>query len=209
MTTKQRIVLALSLTALLPVAITVSGCEESGAEYDQQQATRQAMEESNRQFGMPATPSFREKRMMKEIYELRDRTLQTYTYLKHEDGRLSLVCPSIGFGLPYATQYSNPEAPYRGPNGDGSSYGYPLPQAEPNGLYMPSSAEATWIVCATEGLSVVYSEERLLVSTFELNATAPSYFSEALARGAPKDPSLTTLNEGIEGGRRALPDTSR
>ena len=175
----------------------LTGCEEGrpqSVESRQAAQTRAALAEADAQFGMPAVRNFREKKIMKELYELRDRSIQTYTYVKNVDGTLIEVCPSIGFGLPYATQYSSPEQHIERSRG-GSWYGYEAPQAEPNGLYMPSSAEATWIICSTEGISAIYVEERVLVSTFQLRHSG-TYFDRASAAAVPIDPSLSTLNEG-------------
>jgi len=118
--------------------------------------------------GMPAITNFAEKRMMKDIIELRDQNAATTTYIMDMNGKMHKVCDSVGFGLPYATQYTNPQMPQR--TSDGGSV-YVLPQADPNGLYSPASADGTWVQCVnpkTKKATVVYIEPRIIVSPFPL-----------------------------------------
>lgn len=118
--------------------------------------------------GMPAIVNFAEKRMMKDILEIRDRAVATTTYVLDMNGRLHKVCNSVGYGLPYATQFTNPQMPQR--TSDGGSV-YVLPQADPNGLYSPASADGTWVQCVdpkTGKAQVVYIEPRIVVSPFPL-----------------------------------------
>ena len=118
--------------------------------------------------GMPAITNFAEKRMMKDIIELRDQNVATTTYIMDMNGKMHKVCDSVGFGLPYATQYTNPQMPQR--TSDGGSV-YVLPQADPNGLYSPASADGTWVQCVnpkTKKATVVYIEPRVIVSPFPI-----------------------------------------
>jgi hypothetical protein len=118
--------------------------------------------------GMPSIVNFAEKRMMKDILELRDRNVATTTYIVDMNGKMHKVCDSVGFGLPYATQYTNPQMPQQTVAG-GSTY--VLPQADPNGLYSPASADGTWVQCVdpkTKKATVVYVEPRIVVSPFPI-----------------------------------------
>jgi hypothetical protein len=47
-----------------------------------------------------------------------------------------------------------------------------MTESEPNGLFMPPSAEGTWVICAsTKGeFTPMYIEPRVIVSPFRLNA---------------------------------------
>jgi hypothetical protein len=112
--------------------------------------------------------NFTELKTVKKIYELRDQSITTFTYVPDYEGRLWHVCDSIGYGIPYATQFSNPMKRH----GDGQG-AYEIPQAEPNGLFMPSTAEGTWIDCADPKggkPQAVYLEPRIVVSPFKLHA---------------------------------------
>ena len=71
------------------------------------------------------------------------------------------------FGLPYATQYTNPQhLTYDGPHG-----GVILPQPDPNGLYSPASVDGTWVLCVDHKdgkAKPVYVEPRVIVSPISL-----------------------------------------
>lgn len=70
---------------------------------------------------------------------------------------------------PYATQYSAPEKDTYVTTS--SSVHHNVPQAEPNGLFMPVNAEGTWIMLvdpAGGGPKPVYVEPRAIVSPFRL-----------------------------------------
>jgi len=118
--------------------------------------------------GMPAITNFAEKRMFKDILELRDQNVATMTYITDMNGRLHKICNSVGYGLPYATQYTNPQR-IAYDSGHGS---VTLPQADPNGLYSPASADGTWVLCvdAKSGKpKPVYIEPRIIVSPIALD----------------------------------------
>lgn len=99
---------------------------------------------------------------------MRDRAnVRTYTYTQGIEGNLVKLCDSVGYGIPYATQYTNPER--RGDYLEAPN----LPQADPNGLYSPASAEGTWVLCkdpASEKVAPVLIEPRVVVSQFPLVA---------------------------------------
>jgi hypothetical protein len=141
---------------------------------DIQQSNQQEilLEEGNRQTGMPNIVHFRERKLLKLILEMRDQDgLVTYTYLYNEmQGKLVFLCDSIGYGIPYATEYTSPSRPAR--NSETYEAGnITIPQADPNGLFSPSNAEGTWIICKDPNSSEtkpVYIEPRVVVSPFKL-----------------------------------------
>jgi hypothetical protein len=77
-------------------------------------------------------------------------------------GKLIFVGRSVGYGIPYATEYTNPMKFV----GTGAT----VPQADPNGLFSPTNAEGTWILMVTPKGDVkpVYFEPRIVVSPFPL-----------------------------------------
>ena len=154
----KRIFLCLAMTA----------CDPQPPSSDQLDRERQEKlsKESSMQVGMPAIVNFQEKRILKDIIELRDKQISTFTYILDMNGKLHRLCTSIGYGLPAATQFTNPQRK------DGGQYGnIALPQADPNGLFSPSSADGTWVMCLnpkTGKAAPVYAEPRIIVSPFEL-----------------------------------------
>jgi hypothetical protein len=161
-------------------AVLLSECAPEPSSSDKQRDRQEKIvAEAAAQVGMPALTNFRELKMVKDIYELRDQTgLITYTYLVNEfSGKLIFFCDSIGYGMPYATQFSAPTSMQRWhmeafASGQTADYGIQqLPQAEPNGLFVPDSAEGTWVMCKDpNGSDVrpVYVEPRIVVSQFEM-----------------------------------------
>lgn len=143
-----------------------SNCEGSGTDAQQRAETERMVSEASRQTGMPNIRNFTERKFAKMIYELRDQEVATYSYFMDMHGGLHFLCESVGFGLPYSVQYVNPEK-WGSYHGDGT-----IPQPEPNGLFMPDSLSATWVLCSDGKGNVrpVYSEPALIVSPFKLNS---------------------------------------
>jgi hypothetical protein len=157
-------VIGIMLSTVLLMSIL--GCEQT-SDQKLRQKQEMMMQEANAQTGMPAIKNFQERKMMKMILELRDQeNLVCYAYIVPEmTGKPVFLGKCIGFGLPYATQYTNPEK-----ISDGG--GHVIAQADPNGLFMPSNAEGTWLLLidpTTNEPRPVYCEPRVLVSPFKLN----------------------------------------
>ena len=156
-----------SVSLLAALGLTLTGCIEESSDTKQREQQERILQEGTAQTGMPAIKNFRERKLLKQIIEMRDQDgLVTSTYTVPETtGRPVFLCNSIGYGLPAATQYTNPEK-YVG------TTGATLPQADPNGLFSPSSAEGTWVMCSDPSGSgktrPVYVEPRVIVSPFKL-----------------------------------------
>lgn len=117
--------------------------------------------------GMPAIKYFRELRMMNRILEERDQTIPTWTYLWSDYNRcFTFIETSVAYPIPYSTERTSPQKFVRW--GEHVA----MPQADPNGLYPPSSAEGTFVEMNnptkvnTTGL--VYSEPRISTFPYEL-----------------------------------------
>lgn len=146
-------------------SLTTLGNSSCGSSTDriQAQQTEKLVAQAERVIGMPGIRNFTERRHAKMVLELRDSEITTYTYTVDLNGKLRLLCESIGYGLPYSVQYTNPMR--RSPTG-----GYTLPQPDPNGLFMPSGLDATFVLCAGTDNKIhpVYSEPKIIVSPFPL-----------------------------------------
>jgi hypothetical protein len=150
------------------LALTVAGCD---AQESSTQIERKKQEELSlqaiTQVGMPAITNFAEKRMLKDIIELRDKMQPTYTYLAGEQQGVigEKICDSLGYGISAATQYTNPQKIASSAQGGFAI----LPQADPNGLFSPASTEGTWVMCKVPGSDKIapqYIEPRVIVLTF-------------------------------------------
>ncbi len=169
----------LLFVSVLAVLIALPACAPPPTSSDVQRERQEKMvSEGAAQAGMPAIKNWRELKMLKDIYELRDQTgLVTYTYIFAEmTGKITFFCDSIGYGIPYATQFSASESMQRfsipsSGNAERQHGVQRLPQAEPNGLFTPASAEGTWVLCKDPGSKEVrptYLEPRIIVSQFKL-----------------------------------------
>lgn len=173
MTFRKKLLPMTGILALAPIlgGADGDGCSTPTAEQKQSRQQQQLMGEGLAQTGMPSIKNFRERKLLKDIYELRDQNgLVTYTYLYNQmTGALVFFCNSVGYGIPYATEYTNPQQDTYYTSG--SSVHLTIPQADPNGLYSPSSAEGTWVMCAPPNggdAQPVYVEPRVIVSPFAL-----------------------------------------
>lgn len=159
------------LIPLLAIVLQDSGCNDNRTEADRKadQATQTLTAESANQVGMPGITNFTEMKLARRLYELRDSKIATFAYVPDFQGRLWHLCDSIGYGLPYSVQFTNPLRPFWPTQHDTAM----IPQPEPNGLFMPAGAEGTWIICAgpTGTEQPVYVEPRVIVSPFRLNAS--------------------------------------
>ncbi len=172
MTTREKVLVGtLAIVTVIAIIFAV-GCDSaSAADKKQQAATEQAMAEAERQIGMPAITNFQERRLAKMIFELRDQEdLVCYAYIFNQlEGKLVYVGQCIGFGLPYSIQYTSPEKLVRRHS---AGERIPMPQADPNGLFMPSGLSATWLMMIdpeTNAQRPVYFEPEIVVSPFPLH----------------------------------------
>ena len=155
---------------ILVIGLVIFGCEVTPTADDiQRKATARAMKEADAQIGMPAIVNFQERKLAKMIFELRDKEdLLTYAYIVSWEGKLIYLGRCIGFGLPYSVQYTNPERSEYHTNGGTVT----LPQADPNGLFMPEGLSATWLMmydAKTGDTRPVYVEPPIIVSPFKLH----------------------------------------
>jgi hypothetical protein len=159
-------------TVVLLAMVLCVACEETSPSSDRVQAaaTEALAQQRNAAVGMPAISNFTEAKLVKMLYELRDQAdLPTFTYIVDMNGGHHLVCKSIGYGIPYSVQSTNPQRTIARLGSGGVEQ---LPQAEPNGLFMPDALSATWVMCAApngEGVKPVYVEPQILVSPYALD----------------------------------------
>lgn len=157
--------------------IFLSGCSTTDLNADTKQTQKQEEleKEMRGKIGDPEITEFWEAQNYNKIMEKRDNPkLICYWYTKNEyTGKYIYEGQCSGFGVPYSTQISNPEKIVEGDKELGydlSGYiNYPMskPQAEPNGLYMPTSSSATWVLVydqKTKESKVEYVEHLISVT---------------------------------------------
>lgn len=163
------------------VGLSATACIND-VDYTTKNKQEALLREADRQSGLPNIVNFAEKKMLKALLELRDQNLPTYSYLRSLDGKMMFLCNSIGYPVPYSAQYTNPEK-------GGEYTGYALPQAEPNGVFSPSTAEASFVMCSDGKGNVgpVYVEERVITSPFKIGVTGAIDTSEKPTLVMPKE----------------------
>ncbi len=130
-------------------------------QYGQQDVTLKAARAA---MSLPAIVNFQERKMLKHILETRDRAVATTTYVVDLNGHPRKICGSVGYGLSYSTQLTNPS--------QNPSRTVVLSQAEPNGLFSPPGTEGTWVSCVdpiSNDTQIVYVEPPVIVSPFPLS----------------------------------------
>jgi len=137
-----------------------------------QEQTEDAVGQINRAVGMPSLPNATEKRLVKELYELRDdSSLICYAYFQNWEGKFIYYSMVMGYGIPYSAQFSNSEKVVVNKYYSGGSglYGT-LPQSEPNGLFVPEGLSATWLITVNgDGMREIdYVEQEVLVRQSKL-----------------------------------------
>ena len=119
---------------------------------------------------LPTVHNFQERQLLKKVYELRDsHDIITYVYyVNQKDNKLNFVGKSIGFNIPIGTLYSSNLKVE-----DYTSKNYLiLPQAEPNGLYVPQNGPpGNWLMILDEkGVPrPFYTGAPVIVSSFPLH----------------------------------------
>ena len=155
------------ILSILPLFFITACTEDNTVDGKQAQATERMLGEAQRQVGMPAITNFTERKFAKMILELRDKEMTTYTYYTDMHGKKHFLCESVGYGIPYSTQFTNPER--IAANGANGKFGT-LPQPDPNGLFMPTSSSATWVLAMKAGkVKPIYVEQTIIVSPFKLD----------------------------------------
>lgn len=159
----KRFSIVLILMLICSVVIGCDGSESSDKITSQQQ--EKMMKEQVAQLGLPAIVNNTEKAMLKMILEKRDdpkliNYLYTFSQMK---GEFIYIGKIIGYPMPYSTQYTNPFRVMRNSETDMTGNAT-IPQADPNGLFSPASAEATWCMMInpnTNKPEIQYFEEKV------------------------------------------------
>lgn len=162
----------LILAAVCSVAILAACDKIVSSDSIQRDQQEQILQEGTAAVGMPAIKNFREKRLLKMIYEKRDQDgLRTYTYTFNKmTGKPVFFCDSIGYAINDATGFTNPDKVVRN---NGTVFGT-MPQAEPNGLFTPDNSNAYWVMCLNgDKAEAVFIGTEPVVSPFKLPSAEP------------------------------------
>lgn len=142
------------------------GCATTGTQNVRQESAQQALGVSAiiQNQPVPDLGGYSwDREVMSKVLLWRNKPQQTYAYMI-DFGKTFEVCPSLGMPIPFATQITSPEQ-------ENYTY-YSLPQPEPDSLYRPDSAEATYIMCLNVDGTVTptYWEPRMFVLPYRIKA---------------------------------------
>jgi hypothetical protein len=135
---KKKSIIGLLLIGTLSLG-TLIGCEDSSDTKARTQQ-EQILQQANDQVGLPNITNFFEKKLLKHVLELRDDSkLVCYAYTQNKaTGKFIYMGKCIGFGIPYGTEYTNPQK-------NVGSNGAVISQADPNALFSTGGTQATWV----------------------------------------------------------------
>lgn len=143
-----RLAIFLGALALIFLASTASSCDgTSEAERNDRQVTDNQLDIYNKAQPVHTYNYSMPRDVMQQIYDATMSAHNTWTVF-YSYGQPIDMCPSVGFPIPGGTQLTSPGKTIT----TGSDGIATVPQAEPNGLYSPDSANAgTWVLCVYNG----------------------------------------------------------
>lgn len=165
----------LIILLVIGIGFLLSGCSSDTSRIKEEAYQETQMVQASNEIGNPEITEFYEKKMAKEILEMRDdSSLICYAYSKNDmTGKYVYLGKCMGFGLPYSTQYTNPEQKV-------DMMEMSLPQADPNGLYSPDGVSATWLMMIDETTgerSISYNENDIIVQQTKIPVRLVETFS--------------------------------
>ena len=107
-----------------------------------------------------------------QIYTAKNKATSTYTVFLSNSGVPIYVCPSRGFPIEGGTELTNPSQISYGHYISGSSTysAGVIGQADPDGLFHPSTAAGTYVLCTRPNGDIVpiYTEPMVMTFPFEV-----------------------------------------
>ena len=165
------------ILSLLVLAATFSlvGCDvqpqEDTADARMNAKHEQLAQEAVRQVGIPAIKNFNRKKTFKAIIEaVDDDKLINYAYLESMQGRLVYIGRCQGYAISASMQFTNPMKAETWTRGTDGVTALALPQADPDGLYSPSSQDGSWLMLIdpeTNEPRAAYFESKVNVLPFK------------------------------------------
>lgn len=164
--------------AIILAALLSGACEPMSDTVDSRQTRQQAasLDAADRQIGMPRIVHFTQRKLLKNAYEDMDQTILTWVYTQGLDGRFVCIGQALGYGVPGGTQFT---AGHR-PSGNTETWGNEsilMDQAEPNGLFVPGSADATIVDLIDPATGIAHTaliEPKVVTLPFKMPAQAVS-----------------------------------
>ncbi len=145
----------LTLIAVALIAVSLTACQDTQDKRDTKIANKQ---QETFAVGQPI-PTYDwslERHLLIQLYNLRNKQVSTHAVWRGMTSVIEGDCTSMGFPIPYDTSLTNPLK--RATDHVGASV---VNQAEPNGIFLSTNSEATWVMCINE----IGSIDPILVET--------------------------------------------
>jgi len=155
----RRLIAIFAIATMGFFVLTAESCDGQTpptANQKEQAAQSRITAEANATVGMPNITNFNQKKQLKAIIEAFDQpNLITYSYIVGMTGNHVPLCRSQGYGFNEATQYTNPQQIEWRESGQSGLASGVVGQADPTGLYAPTTSEGTLLMCLTTGGKVL------------------------------------------------------
>lgn len=174
----KRFTMFTMIVAIIAAAFIFTSCSgtKESADRIQTRQSETSFSEAQREIGLPNVVNWTQRKTLRDIFELCDKeNLICYAYFWSPYlGKMFYLGRCLGYGIPFSAQFTNPEKVVQGDHELGYNLAgrinYPMkkPQADPNGLFMPTSSAATWVIMIDEENNPrpIYAEPELVVSPF-------------------------------------------
>ena len=159
------------------VCIIISICLISACDFDKDVTTKEANQASSqleqllKAQPMPFFSWSLERYLAIELYKLRNKKITTHAVWRSDYGMIEGDCPSLGYGIPYDVQLTNP-VKVTDEDKDGADHRAlaVVEQPEPNGLYSSKNTNATWVMCIGDNGNIepVYVESHVTVYPYDV-----------------------------------------
>jgi hypothetical protein len=165
------------LIGLCLVGSILGGCGEHKptAEEKDQANTNQIMTDLGKIQKIPKINYSQTRASLIKILELEGKATATWTVERSMDGRILTIFPSIGYPIPGGTSLTNPQQlTCRAYSSTSVSYSCStIGQAEPTGVFPPTTSEGTRVIqVMPDGSKVVfYSEGKLSTYAYPVKQT--------------------------------------
>jgi hypothetical protein len=173
------------IIGLILVTLFLAGCgnREPSAEEQDQADTNQIMSDLGKTQPIPKISYSQTRASLIKILELEGKVTATWTVERAMDGRILTIFPSIGYPIPGGTSLTNPQQLtcqyyYRAA---GSYTCGTIGQAEPTGVFPPTTSEGTRVIqVLKDGSKVVfYSEGKLSTYAYPIKKVDAYTIEEA------------------------------
>lgn len=164
------------LFGFLAIALALAACgtTPTGDQVMSQQVNQQQMHYATVQ-PIPWFDYSLDRYLLIQLYKSKNNAVQTFSVVFNEYlGTITFQCASIGYPIPGGTELDNPWQAETGYTSNSGYWAVAIGQAEPNGVFPPSTSAGTYVMClnADGTIGPVYSEPNVLTFPYPVMVNA-------------------------------------